>query len=257
MNEDELRRASDENFWGTWRVLSAASPGGEVECTGGVLLASSGAAVAFFNGAFITEPDRDPLDLVNTALDFYRARGLPFLLRVREDLAGGIPAAAIASGLVPAGVLPGMALSRAVASAVPDPPAGLSIRRATDEDGLEDHKLMLVEGFEMAMELVEALVTPTILDTDLELYVGSLDGKPVTSSALFVCGGVAGVYNVATPDVYRKRGYGEAMTWHAVKQGLLQGATAAVLQASPMGQPIYERMGFRTVAPYIQFEATV
>jgi hypothetical protein len=158
--------------------------------------------------------------------------------------------------MVPAGVLPGMALAPAVAGSIPDPPPGLSIRRATDEEGLEDHKHMLVEGFEMPMELVEGLVTPAILDTDLELYVGSLDGKPVTSSALLVGGGVAGVYNVATPDVYRKRGYGEAMTWHAVKQGVLQGAGAAVLQASPMGQPIYDRMGFRTVAPYVQFEAT-
>jgi hypothetical protein len=43
---------------------------------------------------------------------------------------------------------------------------------------------------------------------DAEVYVGYVDGLPVTSSALFLNNGVAGVYNVATVDGHRRKGAG-------------------------------------------------
>jgi predicted acetyltransferase len=66
-------------------------------------------------------------------------------------------------------------------------------------------------------------------------------------------GTTAGIYNVATLPSHRKRGYGEAMTWRAVAGGAAAGCDVAILQASQMGRPIYERMGFRLVAPYRTF----
>lgn len=66
-------------------------------------------------------------------------------------------------------------------------------------------------------------------------------------------GEIAGVTFVGTRDAYRKRGLGEAITWHAVREGAKAGCTVAALQASEMGRPIYERMGFRTVAGYRTF----
>ena len=43
------------------------------------------------------------------------------------------------------------------------------------------------------------------------------------------------------------RGYGEAVTWAAT---LCLPELPATLQASPMGRPIYERMGYRTIAEF-------
>ena len=83
-----------------------------------------------------------------------------------------------------------------------------------------------------------------------QMYTGFLDGEPVATSALFMSNHVAGVYNVATLNAYRRRGFGEAMTWHAVREGAAAGCGMASLQASEMGRPIYERMGFRLVAGY-------
>jgi GNAT superfamily N-acetyltransferase len=85
---------------------------------------------------------------------------------------------------------------------------------------------------------------------DVRAYVGRIDGAIVATSMLIAAGGVAGVWAVATLDAYRGRGIGAAMTRHAVDEGARLGCTSACLQASEMGQPVYERMGFRTVAQY-------
>jgi predicted GNAT family acetyltransferase len=61
---------------------------------------------------------------------------------------------------------------------------------------------------------------------------------------------IAGVYTVATLPEFRGRGLGEALTWRAALDGLVEDCVAASLQASRMGFPIYARMGFRHVVDY-------
>ena len=95
------------------------------------------------------------------------------------------------------------------------------------------------------------MLTPALLGVhDIEVYVGYVDGMPVTSSALFLSNGVAGVYNVATVESHRRNGLGAAMTWHAVQRGRALGCQFSGLLSSVMGQPMYERMGFRTITAY-------
>ena len=43
------------------------------------------------------------------------------------------------------------------------------------------------------------------------------------------------------------------MTARVVTDGLAAGCTAAALQASEQGRPIYERLGFRTVVSYVAY----
>jgi ribosomal protein S18 acetylase RimI-like enzyme len=106
----------------------------------------------------------------------------------------------------------------------------------------------------MPLAIAETLFAAELLTTDgVELYVGLRNGQPAATSALVVTASIAGVYNVATVPDYRRRGIGEAMTWRCVSRGLELDCTLAVLQASEMGRPVYERMGFRTVAPYRTF----
>jgi predicted acetyltransferase len=81
-----------------------------------------------------------------------------------------------------------------------------------------------------------------------------VDGEPVASSTLVYGGRVAGVHNVATLPEARRRGFGEALTWHAMARGASFGCDMAALQASQMGRPVYERMGFRLVSQYRTFQ---
>jgi ribosomal protein S18 acetylase RimI-like enzyme len=106
----------------------------------------------------------------------------------------------------------------------------------------------------MPMELAARLLTQrTPAVPDAEFYIGYVDGQPVASSALIATDGTAGVWSVGCVPSHRRRGLGEAMTWHAARRGAAMGCDIANLQASEMGKPIYERMGFRTVALYKTF----
>jgi GNAT superfamily N-acetyltransferase len=82
------------------------------------------------------------------------------------------------------------------------------------------------------------------------MYAGAVGGEVVGTSVLVTTGTVAGIYWVGTLEAHRRRGYGEALTWAAVAAGQRAGCTVASLQASAMGRPVYERMGFAQVLAY-------
>jgi GNAT superfamily N-acetyltransferase len=62
-----------------------------------------------------------------------------------------------------------------------------------------------------------------------------------------------GIYSVATLESARRRGVGTAVTWAAVDAIREWGCTAAVLQSSEMGYPVYRAMGFAEVTRYTRY----
>jgi GNAT superfamily N-acetyltransferase len=146
--------------------------------------------------------------------------------------------------------MPGMArhsLPSSASAARPD----LDIRRVDDEAGLEDHIRTAAAGFGMP----EDVVRPWI-GTDLwqrpgaVVYVGYVDGEPVSTGLGWRTGQTIGVYNIATVPNARKRGIGTAMTERIVEDGAAAGCEVAILQSTEMGRPIYEKLGFRAVVEY-------
>jgi GNAT superfamily N-acetyltransferase len=100
-------------------------------------------------------------------------------------------------------------------------------------------------------------VCANLLDRpDCVVYVGYADGDPVVSGLGWRSGRTIGVYSIATIAPARRRGYGAAMTARVVADGALAGCDVAALQASEMGRPIYERLGFRTVITYDAYTLT-
>jgi len=77
-------------------------------------------------------------------------------------------------------------------------------------------------------------------------FVGYVDGEPVSTTSLVAAAGVVGVYNVATLPGSRRRGIGEAVMRQAL--AAVHGGEPVILQSTPDGLKLYERMGFRTVA---------
>jgi predicted acetyltransferase len=70
---------------------------------------------------------------------------------------------------------------------------------------------------------------------------------------LYLSHGIGGVGWVGTRPSAFGRGYGIALTWRVVEEGLGRGVELFNLQASPMGAPVYRRMGFETPTCYRMF----
>ena len=77
-------------------------------------------------------------------------------------------------------------------------------------------------------------------------FVGYADGEPVSTTSIVAGAGVSGVYNVATLPGSQRLGFGEAVMRHALQE--VGGTERVILQSTPAGYRLYERMGFRTVA---------
>lgn len=79
------------------------------------------------------------------------------------------------------------------------------------------------------------------------LLIGRVDGIGVATALAFAGGGAVGLYGIGTVPDRRGRGYGGALTLAAMEWGRARGERLAVLEATPAGFPVYERLGFRTV----------
>jgi GNAT superfamily N-acetyltransferase len=79
-------------------------------------------------------------------------------------------------------------------------------------------------------------------------FVAELDGSPVGTAVAFVFGPVAWVAVVLVDEAVRGRGIGTALMREAVAFLDGRGVRSVRLDATPLGRPIYEKLGF--VAEY-------
>jgi ribosomal protein S18 acetylase RimI-like enzyme len=155
-------------------------------------------------------------------------------------------------GLQLVGEVPGMAIDLGAIDSALDLPPELTIQAASGADmpALWARTAGLGSGLPAdALEALEHLET-TIDDTSRRRYLGFVEGQPIATSALVLAAGVAGIYAVATLPAARRRGIGRLMTLLPLLEARRQGYRVGVLQASTMGYPLYEQIGFREVCRY-------
>ena len=77
------------------------------------------------------------------------------------------------------------------------------------------------------------------------LYVATLHGKTVATTALFTGAGVAGIYLVSTIPEVRRRNIATTIVTFVLKQARDAGYTIGTLQSSEEGLGLYQKLGFR------------
>jgi GNAT superfamily N-acetyltransferase len=252
MDDATLACLEHENMIAAMAAAMANAPDSLVRRRDGVALMSSGLPERFFNQVAIEDEQATP-DAVAAAVAEIRELGVPFLVHLRRGPDDRFRPLAQELGLVlPADKLPlpGMVLQLIPTRARPLPP-GHAIRRVEDETGLDEHVVTGASGFGMPEDMLRAIVaTDAWQRPGTAVYVGYTAGVPVTTGLGFRTGDTIGVYNISTIEGARRQGLGAAMTERVAVDGAADGCVVASLQSSPMGRPIYERLGFRTVVEY-------
>ena len=137
---------------------------------------------------------------------------------------------------------------RPASPADPPRPDGLELVAVRDAQTLETLDRTLVDAYPIPALRGRRSFAPGLLElAGWHMWLGMLDGEPVGTAAAHVTDSLVDVEWISTVPSARGRRIGEALTWAAT---LAAPALPAMLLASDLGQPVYERMGYLRLARF-------
>jgi GNAT superfamily N-acetyltransferase len=244
-----------DNFAEAFRRVARSRPNGRILEEPGVVRVASRLPGPEFNPVFVTGPIEDPAKMVEDSKSFMGGLGVSsWRLVAAPPLISVVRASAVAAGLRPGREMPGMVLDPIPARA-PARPAGLRIRRVVDATLWRTMLRVGLATFTGATPDDPDRFLPYTPAIGAKGYVGFVGKVPVSTSLCVSSSGVGGVFFVSTNSEYRGRGYGAALTWQAAVDSRREGCRTSYLQASEMGLPIYQRMGYREITRYQEWLA--
>lgn len=254
MTSGRLSDAND-NLQTTFVSLAEHSELGATRKFNSITAACVGVPIPFFNRVFVFEPPAP--DDISAAAEWMAGQEVPFWVTVPDHLVEAVETVASDLGpelsLVKSGASePGMVLSSL--DEMRSPETDLSIEVVSDSAKLNTFVTVSSDAFEIPPEIGRHLAPSSMLEDDgMQLFLGHAEGQPVACGLLAQTDDVAGVYTIGVVEAFRRRGFGEAMTWAVLRAGRDRGCTVGSLQSSELGFSVYEKMGFETIVEYHHF----
>lgn len=243
-----------DNLRESFRVVAAGRAKGEVRELPGVSIAAAGVAFQMFNAAFLSAPVLTEAELVQRILlstSHFNVRGLEWAYWVCEDWLDGRTRRKSRQiferqGLRHSVDLPGMVAERISPplKLLPD----LTMRRVGDSATCDAFCAIGSTCFHVPITWFREVFDNRAVWHNFAAYVAYCKEEPVSTAAIVMGGGAIGVYNVATMPDQQRRGYGEAVMRHALDEARKEhGVERSILQSTPAGLRLYERMGYRKI----------
>jgi GNAT superfamily N-acetyltransferase len=249
----EAARLSDMN-WAEQLREQARGCGGTVVDDAGLLLTAAPVASPFVNSATRLDPRLRPADVLARTGRFYAERGHGHVIMVHAtDDDDALAESALAAGYADVLNAPAMAVyDRLPERPLPD---GVLLRPVVNEAGVRHFTDVAAEAwttYGLEQETVATIFSrpQALLAPHVVAVVAHLDGRPAACALVFLSHGIGGIYWVSSTTPTRGRGLGEAVTRAVTNRAFELGARLVSLQASPMGEPIYRRMGFAELFRY-------
>jgi GNAT superfamily N-acetyltransferase len=253
-----------DNLRESFRVLADGRPRGSVLELPGVSIASVGVTFQMFNAAFLSESVEAYPALqarLQAAKNHFDSQALRWSFWICEDwlattaVRRKLSRACETFGLRLSSELPGLAAKR-----IPPPSRTLpdvEFRRVDSPETLDDFRALGATCFHVPIAWFSEVFDRGIIAVHpFACWVGYHSGQPVATAATVSAHGVTGLYNVATTPEYRHRGFGEAITRHAIDTAVREAnSNRIVLQSTSEGMRLYQRMGFEPVTRILVYNS--
>ena len=243
--------------------FAASKPEGEAIDIPGLRLVFTGVPYAVFNAVMLTDAAVTLTDLrrrLDRAKDYFARRQAPWSLWLCEDMLDPhvrmlAPALMAEYALEFSARPPGMLAQTLRPPQRPRP--ALEYRSIDGAAARVDFCHVMAMAFEGPFaSLMEAYNSEAFWQAGFQGVIGYRDGRAVTTACTVASETAIGLYAVATVPGEQRRGYGEAVMRHAVERAQEQSERGRiVLQSTPKGVSIYERMGFEHVADFTIYVA--
>jgi ribosomal protein S18 acetylase RimI-like enzyme len=233
----------DHNYFLSMGLMMSNSMTGEFFDSYSFGIFHSGIPTRDFNVVFIKRKSSKPAKLCEKWERYFAERELPFRVTITPGLEDSYALTLVDRGYKKMESVPVMSLFN-----IPHTfgeRTDLVIKAVKDLTELGHFQEAGEKGFSLPEGSGPFVITEQVLNLpDCDLFIGYCDGRPACTSMLIKTGPVAGIYWVSTIAEYRNHGFGQAITEHAVVSGKNMGCDFACLQASKMGKPVYEKIGF-------------
>jgi GNAT superfamily N-acetyltransferase len=246
----------DRNMQEMYREMVRWTPDGFVVERRGLVMVGAPHGTVVTNMAIVAGPI-DAATVRDETERVYGRSGLPFSVHTRAHVDAELEAALGTSGFHRIASTPGMVYRPGDGPPVAAP-RELEILAVEREADREAYGEVMAEAYAVYgtpeestrayFERMESMRGPTT-----QAFLGRVGGRAVAGATLYVSHGIGGVGWVGTRPEAFGRGYGAALTWRVVEEGLARGLPLLNLQASPMGAPVYRRMGFTAPTEYGMF----
>jgi ribosomal protein S18 acetylase RimI-like enzyme len=240
LNPAALTAAIEDNLFSLLRAIGKL-PGGRLEESEAMIRFSTGLTSPMFNGVARTRVETVSPRLLDRPFFWWTGpQSSPPDLDERLE----------AAGLRDAGRnWPGMAMALEEIDEGQAAPAGVEVRSATTEPELEVWGRAFCAAHDLpswaADSWLEAAGRLRFRDLPWQHWVARLDGETAGVGISHAGGGVVGLYGIGTLPWARRRGVGSALTLVPMLRAAEDGFRAAILHATPDGERLYPRLGFK------------
>jgi ribosomal protein S18 acetylase RimI-like enzyme len=250
------------NLRESFRAIAASRGPGEIRELAGVSIASAGVTFQMFNAAFLSSPVLSESELAQRILLaslHFGARRQEWAYWVSDDWLEGKARSRSRQvfesyGLRHSVDLPGMVAERVKPPARPLP--RIEVRRVREASARDAFCGIGSTCFHVPFLWFQEVFDSESVWERFAGYVGYVDGEPTSTAATVMGCDAVGVYNVATLPDRQRLGYGEAVMRYALEDARREhGIERSILQSTPAGYKLYERMGYRTVTKVAVYAA--
>jgi GNAT superfamily N-acetyltransferase len=128
---------------------------------------------------------------------------------------------------------------------IPEVTEGISIRPVISLQEYSQWVTTSANAWNLDPVMWDRFFLPWIKTEKIVPYIAFFNGEPAATSLLYLGEKDASLWSIGTRPDFRRQGLGTAVTRACLQEAKKNGYDWAVLSASEMGRPMYEKIGFQ------------